>query len=234
MSGIASKKDDDDDMVLGGSGAGSGVTLGGDSGISLVDPADSGLSLEEPLKLGGSSVVQESLELGEDELAVAADSAKRKAGAPGDDDFLLTPAEDAADLEDSESGSQVIALDTEGDEAATMIASRQGVSVAAMLEEESGGAPAVDFGGAAPASMAPLSLAPAAAGEGMQVVSAMSMLPEAPYTTGQIIALIFAVVLLTLCGMMTYELVRNLGSYNEPGGVPGLLMDSILKLFGAK
>ena len=43
---------DDDDLVLGGSGTGSDITIGGDSGISLVDPADSGLSLEEPLNLG--------------------------------------------------------------------------------------------------------------------------------------------------------------------------------------
>ena len=37
---------EDDDLVLGGSGAGSDISIGGDSGISLVDPADSGLSLE--------------------------------------------------------------------------------------------------------------------------------------------------------------------------------------------
>ena len=44
-------KSDDDNVVLGGSGAGSDITIGGDSGISLVDPTDSGLSLEEPLEL---------------------------------------------------------------------------------------------------------------------------------------------------------------------------------------
>ena len=44
---------DSEDLVLGGSGAGSDVTIGGDSGISLVDPADSGLELDEPLELTG-------------------------------------------------------------------------------------------------------------------------------------------------------------------------------------
>jgi excisionase family DNA binding protein len=225
----AGKKQDDDDLVLGGSGSGSGVTLGGDSGISLVDPADSGLSLEEPLEIGGSNP-QESLELGEDEQASASDSGKRKSGVRSDDDFLLTPAEDAADLEDSESGSQVIALDTEGDEAATMIASRQGVSMAAMLEEDTGAAPAVDFG-AAPASMAPMGLAPAAVAEAAAAMPPASFLPEAPYTTPQIVALAFCFVLLALCAMMMYELVRNLGSYNEPGGVPGWLIDKVANFF---
>jgi excisionase family DNA binding protein len=229
ISAPGEKKQDEDDLVLGGSG--SGVTLGGDSGISLVDPADSGLSLEEPLQIGGGAP-EESLELGEDDLLAAADSAKGKAGAPPDDDFLLTPAEDAADLEDSESGSQVIALDTEGDEAATMIASRQGVSMAAMLEEDTSAAPTVDFGTTVPAAMAPLGLAPAVAAEGAPVMMPSALLPEAPYTPLQISMLAFCLVLLALCGMMMYELVRNLGSYNEPGGVPGMLMDAILKLFG--
>jgi excisionase family DNA binding protein len=231
------KKQDDDDLVLGGSGAGSGVTLGGDSGISLVDPADSGLSLEEPLEIGGSGS-GESLELGEDEAASVTPpptpgSGRGKLGLTNNnDDFLLTPAEDAADIEDSESGSQVIALDAEGDDAATMIASRQGVSVAAMLEEDTGRAPAADFG-AAPLGMTPLTLSPATTADAGVVAAPTAYYPEAPYTSWQIAALVCCFILLTLCGMMMFELVRNLGSYNEPGAIPGWLMDSILKLFGA-
>ena len=52
---MSGKKLDDDDLVLGGSGTGSDITIGGDSGISLVDPADSGLSLEEPLNLAAAA-----------------------------------------------------------------------------------------------------------------------------------------------------------------------------------
>ena len=55
--------------MLGGSGTGSDVTIGGDSGISLVDPADSGLSLEEPIGLVAGG--EESLELGEDDMLAA-------------------------------------------------------------------------------------------------------------------------------------------------------------------
>ena len=64
---------DDDDLVLGGSGKGSDVTIGGDSGISLVDPSDSGLSLETPLNLG--PVAEESLELGEDDMLTTSETA---------------------------------------------------------------------------------------------------------------------------------------------------------------
>ncbi len=48
---LSGKGLEDDDLVLGGSGIGSDVSIGGDSGISLVDPADTGISLEQPLDL---------------------------------------------------------------------------------------------------------------------------------------------------------------------------------------
>ena len=59
------QKLDNDNLVLGGSGTGSDISIGGDSGIWLVDPKDSGLSLEAPLNLSSG---EESLELGEDDL----------------------------------------------------------------------------------------------------------------------------------------------------------------------
>ncbi len=108
----------DDDLVLGGSSHGD-LSRTGDSGISLLDPADSGISLESPpLELGGSSVEQ--LELGEeDELGLDTEPSPAKSAAlsgiatpQSDDDFLLTPLEEA-EGEESDSGSQVIAL--EGD-----------------------------------------------------------------------------------------------------------------------
>ena len=133
---LSGQKLEDDDLVLGGSGTGSDISIGGDSGISLVDPADSGLSLEggTPLSLTSG---EESLELGPDDLLGMASDVNAGSGLKGEDDFQLTPMEDISDGEDSESGSQVIALDTEGegDEAATMVAS-SGTPVAAMLDED--------------------------------------------------------------------------------------------------
>src|SRR5207247_5165786 len=98
----------------GSTGKGSDVTLGsGDSGINLA-PSDSGLSLEEePLDLGGGSAV-ESLELPEDEgvVALEGEAADQDASTQlkADNEFLLSAGE-AMDEDESDSGSQVIALE---------------------------------------------------------------------------------------------------------------------------
>ena len=147
---VGGKGLEDDELVLGGSGKGSDVTIGGDSGISLVDPSDSGLSLETPLNLG--AVAEESLELGEDDMLATSETADEGAATQlkTDDDFLLTPLEETTDAEESESGSQVIALDTEGDEGATMVGAAAGVSMAAMLDEDLSAQPGLEMGISAP------------------------------------------------------------------------------------
>src|SRR5206468_10556315 len=95
-------------------------------------PSDSGLSLEEePLDLGGGSGV-ESLELPEDEgvVALEGEAADQDASTQlkADNEFLLSAGE-AMDEDESDSGSQVIALeDSESfdSEAATMLKSEEG------------------------------------------------------------------------------------------------------------
>lgn len=216
-----SGKQPDDDIVLGGSGAGSDITIGGDSGISLVDPADSGLSLDEPLDLGVGD--DESLELGEEDMLSLAEASTIGAAAQ-DTDFLLTPSEDAIDAEESESGSQVIALDeSAGDEAATMV----GGGVAAMLDEDFGaqplGMPGIPLGAAGPPG------APQMAGAAMFDPS--YALPEAPYTAWNIVLLAFCAILLVLCGMFMYDLLRNMWSWDSPYTVNSSLMDTILSWF---
>src|SRR6185312_15608951 len=140
---------------LGGSGLGSDVTLdAGSSGISLVDPKDSGLSLEEePLALGGSSKKVKSLDMGgDDDMILLEEQGDSEAATQlkADDDFLLTPLDDAG-VDESDSGSQVIALDSEvefDESAATMLGGAQ-MGAVGMLEEDTG----ADFGeglGAAP------------------------------------------------------------------------------------
>ena len=89
---------DDEDLVLGGSGEDSDIALGGDSGISLVDPADSGLSLEEPLDLAGED--EESLELGEDDmLCLDEDDSEEMMDLEADDEFNLTPLDEVGNEE---------------------------------------------------------------------------------------------------------------------------------------
>ncbi len=128
----------DDNLVLSGSKPGSDVTLSSsDSGISLVDPSDSGLSLEEPVLAGAG---EESLELGEDDMLGTGEGSDAMAPVPvkTDEEFLLTPLEETTETQDSsESGSQVIALDSESD-SATMIGLSSGVggTMAAMLDED--------------------------------------------------------------------------------------------------
>ncbi len=211
---------EDDDLVLGGSGTGSDVTLGGDSGISLVDPADSGLSLEEePVERAGD---EEPLELGEDDmLALAEDEG---AAAVEEADFLLTPADAAADTDDSESGSQVIALDEEEAESPTIAAA--GAGMAAMLDEDLGTQPVAGLEGLAPLE-APIEtgLAPAGvpgAGE--------AVLPEAPYTAWNILALALCLVFLVLGGMFAYDLTRHVWSWDSPYTFNSTLMDWVLGL----
>jgi excisionase family DNA binding protein len=227
---LGGKSLDDDDLVLGGSGAGSDISIGGDSGISLVDPADSGLSLEAPLNL---SKDEESLELGEDDLLGMASDAASVSGLKSEDDFQLTPMEDLTDAEDSESGSQVIALDTEGegDEAAALIGG--GSPVAAMLDEDLGAEPSL---AKMPVTAAATELGLAgpedalAAGMGAGAVA----LPEAPYSVWNILSLILVSILLILVGMMMYELLRNMWGFDTPiktNEFDAWLMDTILGWF---
>jgi len=213
---------DDDDLVLGGgSGAGSDIAISGDSGISLVDPADSGLSLESPLNLGGD----ESLELGEDDLLGGGDGLK------SEDDFQLTPMDDFNDGEDSESGSQVIALDTEGegDEAATMLGS--GAAGVAMLDDELGG------DGSMGLTSLPLGSGGMTAGDTLAVgapyMDSAAALPEAPYTILNIVSLVLVSLLLLLVGMMMYELLRDMWEWTgSPVPSNTWLMDTIVNMVG--
>ncbi|MGD0384010.1 MAG: helix-turn-helix domain-containing protein [Thermoguttaceae bacterium] len=230
---IASKPSDDDEAVIGGGSSGSGITLSGDSGISLVDPADSGLSLEEPLELGASGA-GESLELGEEDLLQLAESSKSHSGLKADDDFLLTPTEETAEADESESGSQVIALDTEGDEAATLVSPGQGM--ATIFGEALGGQPGLDMGagvalGPAPLGAPGLGASAAAVAEGAAVTPAGAFFPEAPYSTWNIVFLSLCLFFLLLCGAMVYDLLRNMWSWNSAGSVNTWLMDTIVGLF---
>ena len=107
-----------------------------------------------------------------------------------DDDFLLTPLEETTDTEDSESGSQVIALDTEGDEAATMVGAAAGVSMAAMLDEDLSAQPALEMGMAGPLAGVPvLGGQPGALAEGAALMSARRRPARMPYSGWQIAGL---------------------------------------------
>ena len=215
---------DDDDLVLGGatgSGSGSDVTIAGDSGISLVDPNDSGLSLDQPVDLSGDS---ESLELGEDDLlTLPEESDEGLEDLPGDDDFLLTPI-DEADDEDDESGSQVIALDTEeGDEAATMIG-EPAAAMAAMLDEETPGDEPLEAAIVEIPGMSVVGGRPSPTGG--PVGDALPS--EVPYGALWTTMLTLCVGCLGVCGILSYDIMRNMWSWSAEYTVNSTIMDTIL------
>jgi hypothetical protein len=196
-----------DDDVLGGK-PGSDITRGAtDSGIHLVDPKDSGLSLEQPLELGGSSV--ELLELGEADSAGATQL-------KSDDDFLLTPVQEDVVPDESDSGSQVIALDSEEDLSSGAFAPASSGMVA-MLEEDAGeGIPTTMPGSAAAGSVA----------AGAALMPAPSV-PEAPYSVWNIVGLVCCTLLLLMTGIVMQDMIRNMWKWDGPEPVTKQITDSL-------
>ena len=218
-SAIDFSTDEDQEDVL--SGPGSDLTLGaGDSGINL-NPTDSGLSLDEPLDLGGSDV--ESLELPEDDevIALGGDEVADPDLATqlkADDQFMLTPSDEAGD--DEQSGSQVIALE----DSATFDQDADALGAAlqpALVPEESDmfGQP----GAAAP--MGGAAAYPMAGGYGPS-------LPETPYSVWNVVLLVIVALFLMVGAMMMMDLTRNMWAFDGTSVASTPLMDAIISAFG--
>jgi excisionase family DNA binding protein len=218
-----------EDLQLAGSGKkkGSDVTLGaGDSGINL-KPSDSGLNLEEePLDLGSGSAI-ESLELPEDdevislsEEAVDQDEATQL---KADDQFMLSPSDNLQE-DESDSGSQVIALEDSAafdENAATLLKQEQPV----MLGEEAFGSPV-----AMPEQPMAGTMAPAYGAAPIYVPPV-----EAPYSIWNVLGLMVTAALLALCGMLMVDVMMNMWSWNgATAPVSSGIMDAFLGMFGLK
>lgn len=214
-----------------GSGIGSDVTLrGGDSGINL-KPTDSGLSLEEePLDLGGSAV--DSLELPEDDDVIALDEdaadPDQATQLKQDDQFLLSPS-DALGDDESDSGSQVIALeDSESfdTDAATMLKA----GAAPLTEDAFAAAPMMDaFGGdVAPMGTMPMAGMPGAAG---QPVYVQVPVVEAPYSLWNVLGLFFVAIMMVCCGMLTVDILLNMWVFEGQSSMSMALMDMAMDTF---
>ncbi|HEY2828025.1 MAG TPA: helix-turn-helix domain-containing protein [Pirellulales bacterium] len=223
-SGSSIKLGDEELEVVLGSKSGSDVTQSpNDSGIQLISPSDSGLSLDQPLSLGSSA--RRLLDMPLDDLGITEELAA-EAPVPGlkpDEDFLLTAMDETGE-ESSDSGSQVIALDTDDELSSGMFAGAAGG--AGLLEEE----PTTSaFGGLSPVLAPSSAFAPSAAMMG----GAPTVAPaEAPYTAANITVLSICAVLLMLCGMMTFDLMRNMWGWNGPYSVNSSILDSIGKTVG--
>jgi excisionase family DNA binding protein len=199
LTGLSALELEDDDDVL---GEGSDVTLSSESsGINIISPSDSGLALDEvALDLAGSSPIGSALDLGEISEAGVSGVDVSGAESKAGEDFQLTPLGEDAEEEDKDS-SQVIALDE-------------------VAEEEAVGAPlgggdsqilAEDFGAVA--------LTPGAA----SVVDAS----ETSFSTANVVMLGCCMVLLVGCGMLAYDLVRNMWIWSDVSTPSSFLLEAV-------
>lgn len=195
----------------------------GDSDIELLSDAESAelkLGGDDPLGLDDGDAL--SSDLDEDQLILSDDSrslAPEPTPLSSAEDFQLTPFSEV-EGEPSESGSQVIALDS-GEDFAEMggaMAATGEPAMASMLEEDMGVGPA---GGLAAGGLQPASVGSSAALAG-----------EAPWGGLEMTFLILGALLLLLTGMMMFDLMRNLGAWGAPMSVNKTLMDTILGAVG--
>jgi hypothetical protein len=198
----------------------SDITRGAtDSGIHLVDPKDSGLSLEEPLVLGGGSA-KELLELGEADVISLEESADMEGATQlkTDEDFLLTPVQETA-TDESDSGSQVIALDAD-EEMSSGAFTPATSGMVAMLEEDTGAAE----GGLGMAQAGGIAVGPS--------LITSPQTPEAPYSGWNVAGLVCCAILLLMTGMMMYDLTRNMWQWDSASKTNVSIFDSIEKTIG--
>jgi excisionase family DNA binding protein len=205
--------DDDDDQVL---GEGSDVTLSGESsGINIISPSDSGLALDEvKLDLSGSSPIGSSLDLGGsgiDEVSLEPmDLGGSAVDARIGEDFQLTPLGEEGVEEDERDSSQVIALDELSEETAgSPLGTGIGLGEGSMMGAE-------DFGAGLGAAAMPVS-----------VVSAQ----ETPFSMANVLGLASCLVLLGLSGMMVFDLLRNIWSWDDVTTLNSSLLESVLNPF---
>lgn len=233
---------DDDEMVL-GSGAGSdfalsagesginlgsptdsGLSLEADSGISLQSPTDSGLNLEEePLDMGGSSI--SSLELPEDEsieLDAGAFEGEPAANLKKDEDFLLTPSDEMF-TDESDSGSQVIALEDSVafDQDAGVLDQAQG----ALLADTGGLDQQLDALGGGGVAATPI---------GVRQPMYSGGPPEAPYSIWNIAGLLMVMMFLSLTGVLLSDMLRNMWAWEDGMDVATSISEGVAGAFNMK
>jgi hypothetical protein len=124
-----------------------------------------------------------------------------------DEDFLLTPIDDATD--DGDSSSQVIALDAEEEFSGGFGSSP------AMLEEDLTTAAPLVAPGLAPALAGAPGIAPA------------GYVAEPSFSGANITVLTICFLFMFVGGMFMYDLVRHMWSWSAPYGWTGSMMDAL-------
>jgi excisionase family DNA binding protein len=219
----------DDDLVLDSNGSSGHLNLAGDSGLSLLDVADN-IDLQ-PVEKGGSDA---QLELNDDDdlLALADEDFvvenTSTIAIPVEDDFQLTPnaGSDSVLADDSESASQVIALDDENMFATPSGSSGFGTDIpfapAAAVAEET--VPRAEFS-ATPFTSDPVEFV-------VRTPEITSTVTEIPYTSWHIFWIVFATIFLLLPGMMIMDLIIHIWSWGEPFIINSSIMNLFVGMFG--
>ena len=214
--------DDDDDLVI--SGAGSDISVAGDSGINLMSPSDSGLSLEsEPLDLAGSSI--SALDLGQEmsEGGSSGPGSGSMVDFQADEEFQLSPS--GISLEpDFESGSQVIEVE-------------ESEAIGEPIEfADAGVAEDGDMFGAEAEAVEVLGMDAEEEGISVDEAAAVSAIGsaggsynafEVPFTLMQCISLCMVLAVLSVGGMLVTDLMQNMWSYSETAAPISSLTDSL-------
>jgi len=212
---------EDDDILIGGSSSAKemnssklklaqeqqfdddDIVLGGSSGGLGSGIGDSGINLAAATDSGLS--LEEPLELGGDD-GVSGDSGEQDMSS--DDDFLLTPMLELDDQESSDSsGSQVIALDTEAvvdDQSATLVATDAAAAMGAAAHQAMGPGP---------------------------MMMPMQGPPQAQHSGFTISFLVLSFLVLALTGMMMFEMIRDIWSWDGPSAASTKIMDGIIGIF---
>lgn len=199
--------DDDDDLDIKSDKSSAAMELAADDDDSVELTNDSG----EVEVVAGSGV-----NLADDDDMFGDLEPASKSGV---DDFMLTPVE-GGELEEDDSGSQVIALDNESVSSdSALFASDSGLEADAFggLEEEAGIVPEEDA----------VEVTPGRASAG-----AASVPEETPYTVINVLSLLATAGMIMIAGLMVTDLMWNIWSFNEPYALNSTIMDQILSILG--
>lgn len=203
---------DEDDLVLGG---GSDLDLTGGSGLTLAGEDDDsvglGLAADDELELDEDSDILAIAGTGEDSDSVAFHVEPEEDTDVSDVGFDLVSAEDD---DEPDSSSQVISLDKADDSF---------IDEPMFSDSDMSGFGDVDVGpGPTDAFAGPdMTSAPVHAGP-------VGPLPyQANYSGGGVIAMGVCILLLSLGGMMLFDLVRNIWSWDQPFVLTSSLMNMI-------
>ncbi|MGD9634039.1 MAG: excisionase family DNA-binding protein [Pirellulales bacterium] len=196
----------DDDDVL---GDGSDITLSSESsGINIISPSDSGLALDEvPLAMGSGSPLASGLDLGPTSDAEVGLEPLEVAEDGGEEPFALTPfGEETSDEE--EDSSQVIPLDeVSEEEGGGLLGTGRTVGVESIGD---------DFAALPTGGMMPVGETVADVAFPGWVIGLMSV----------------SMLMLVMCGMMVFDLLRNIWSWDQVYTLNSGLMDVLTPILG--